>query len=318
VPKRAKEAESLLQRALSATRETQHIEFKATFNPSSKESLCETIKDILALANSGGGVIVVGVDNHGTPLGTDIKGLLDTDPADLVSKVSAYIGGSFDGLTVKSHAKAGRLVATVEVAAASVPLIPVRPGTYPKSEAKQGNAFSVGVIYVRHGAKSEPATSQDFERIIERRLREIRSSWLKGLRRVVSAPKDAEIVVTRRVPVPAIAVSGTAKARPVRVTTDPTVEVVGVADPEKSYPYRLTELLSVVNPQIKALGIKAINIHDVRAIIAIHGKGQPWIWEPSYSPKRYSDVFAQWLVKEATKDRFLFQRMRGRFRRMPQ
>jgi len=45
---------SLIEEALSATRETKTIELKEEFDPSERRSLCETLKDVLAMANSGG------------------------------------------------------------------------------------------------------------------------------------------------------------------------------------------------------------------------------------------------------------------------
>jgi hypothetical protein len=185
----------LIDEALSAARETRTVEFKEEFDPSDRRSLCETLKDVLAMANSGGGVIVVGVDGQGRPTGGDVSRLLDTDPADLANKLAAFTGRGFDALVVRSYSKAGKVVATVEVGDARTPLVPVRPGTYETARGKQERAFSVGVVYVRHGAKSEPATSHDLERIIERRLREVRSFWLKGVRRVTEAPPDSVVTV---------------------------------------------------------------------------------------------------------------------------
>lgn len=42
-------------KALTAKRESKHIEFKEGFNPSEARDWCEIIKDIVAMANSGGG-----------------------------------------------------------------------------------------------------------------------------------------------------------------------------------------------------------------------------------------------------------------------
>jgi len=71
---------------------------KKEFDPSDRRSLCETLKDVLAMANSGGGVIVVGVDGQGRPTGKDVKQPLDTDPADLANKPTAFTGRDFDAL----------------------------------------------------------------------------------------------------------------------------------------------------------------------------------------------------------------------------
>ena len=54
----------LIEEALSAARETKTVEFKEEFDPSDRRSLCETLKDVLAMANSGGGG---GGDGQGHP-----------------------------------------------------------------------------------------------------------------------------------------------------------------------------------------------------------------------------------------------------------
>jgi predicted HTH transcriptional regulator len=63
----------LMEEALSATRGTKAVEFKKEFDPSDRRSLCETLKDVLAMANSGGGILVVGVDGQGRPTGGDVS-----------------------------------------------------------------------------------------------------------------------------------------------------------------------------------------------------------------------------------------------------
>jgi hypothetical protein len=305
----------LIDEALSAARETRAVEFKEEFDPADRRSLCETLKDVLAMANSGGGVILVGVDGQGRPTGGDVRRLLDTDPADLANKLAAFTGRDFDGLAVRSHTKGGKVVATVEVGEAKTPLVPVRPGTYEKERGKQERAFSVGVVYVRHGAKSEPATSNDLERVIERRLREVRAFWLKGVRRVAEAPPESVVTVAPR---PVRIVSEAAAAAPVRITTDPAAPAVALADPDKTHPHRQKELLAAVNARLRPLGAKA-NGYDVRAALAVQGweRDLAYTWKAEHGPRKYSEALADWLVKEVSKDRHFLRKTRARWKRMP-
>lgn len=53
--------ELILDKALTATSENESIDFKRSFNPASTEEWLEIIKDIVAMANSGGGIILIGV-----------------------------------------------------------------------------------------------------------------------------------------------------------------------------------------------------------------------------------------------------------------
>jgi hypothetical protein len=141
-------------------------------------------------------------------------------------------------------------------------------------------------VYVRHGAKSEPATSHDLERIIERRLRDI----------VPDAVGPA----------------------PVRITTDPAAPTVTLADPDRTHPHRLKEFLAAVNARLRPLGAKA-NGYDVRATLAVQSweKDLANTWKAERGPRKYRDAFAEWLVKEVARDKHFVSRPRARWRRMP-
>ena len=56
----AKRARSHTDRARNARRESRYIDFKERFDPDSKGEWVELIKDFAAMANSGGGAVVVG------------------------------------------------------------------------------------------------------------------------------------------------------------------------------------------------------------------------------------------------------------------
>jgi len=49
------------------SKESKHTDFKGRFDTSKAEDWCEIVKDIVAMANSGGGSIVAGIDDDGTP-----------------------------------------------------------------------------------------------------------------------------------------------------------------------------------------------------------------------------------------------------------
>ena len=70
----------LLAEALEASRESKRIELKGEFSSEVPGAWCELVKDIVAIANSGGGVIVVGLDDRGIPTGWDPAALLEIDP----------------------------------------------------------------------------------------------------------------------------------------------------------------------------------------------------------------------------------------------
>jgi len=181
-------------RALKAKRESKFIEFKEGFDLNSLQDWCEIIKDIVAIANSGGGIILFGVNNSGIPINRDLTPLLSLDPADIVNKISKYTAAHIPEIELFEDSKEGTKVILFLIHPVPIPIVFAKPGTYATGLGKQKSAFSMGTVYFRHGAKSEPGNTEDIRKALDRQLDVVRKSWLKGVRKVVQAPKDAKIV----------------------------------------------------------------------------------------------------------------------------
>jgi hypothetical protein len=207
----------LVQRALAAKRESKYIEFKETFDPASPADWCEIVKDIVAIANSGGGIIIFGLDSSGVPTGASPATLSNIDPADVGNKVSKYTGPVQLEFESRELEKEGRKLHAFVVQAVSVPIVFQKPGTYDVGSGKQKTAFSVGTVYFRHGAKSEPGNSDDIRAVIERQLESIRKSWIKGVRKVVQAPEGSQIITVK----PAGGAGASSLSPTVRAVKDP-------------------------------------------------------------------------------------------------
>jgi hypothetical protein len=213
---------------LAATSESKQIEFKQAFDPGSKGAWCELIKDLVAIANSGGGVILFGLNDDGTPTGESVDAIAHLDPADITNKVSHYTGAVDVAFEVSCLDKNGHPVVAVVIAGAAIPLVFQKPGTYDIGERKQSSAFSVGTVYFRHGAKSEPGHADDLRKAIERRVEQARKNWVKGMRKIARAPVDSEVLVVRASTVPGpssltaptIRVVSDRNAAPVRLVRD--------------------------------------------------------------------------------------------------
>jgi hypothetical protein len=112
-----------LAEALAATRESKHVGFTPAFAPDTPGAACELVRDVVAMANSGGGVIVVGLDRSGRPTGWD-PSTLGMSRADLAGIVADFVGERFDDVDLSMATKAGRKVAAVVVGARSgAPLV---------------------------------------------------------------------------------------------------------------------------------------------------------------------------------------------------
>jgi hypothetical protein len=176
-----------------ASRESSELDFKSTFNL--KTDWCEVIKDIVAMANSGGGRILIGVFDDGTPSKVDVSALLSVDLADVVNKIRAFTDVNFAALTIRAVEYSGVQIAEIAIQATPTPLVFGKPGNYTDENGKAQCAFRQGMLYVRHDPKSEPATSDDLRSIIDQKLEQQRRAMLSNLRQVIEAPTNAVVTV---------------------------------------------------------------------------------------------------------------------------
>jgi hypothetical protein len=296
----------LVDKGLHATRESKYVDFKQEFDPSNLGAWCELIKDLVAMANSGGGVIMIGLDNGGAPSGKDVSAVLNLDHATIVDKLKKYTGQPFSDVEIQEVMKGGHVVCAVEVSPVNVPMVFENVGTYEVTSGKQKTAFGRGTVYFRHGAKSEPGTTDDIRRVIERELRAIRSTWLDGVRKVVTAPAGSSIAVLKG----EVRESASPDASPIRLVDDPDAPGYRLVTPDKDYPYRQTELIRAVNRMLPT-GV-AINPYDLLAVrrtqdVAANAKYQ---YSPRYGSPQYSDAFAKWLVAKYKEDHNFFSAAR--------
>ncbi len=180
--------DKLLAEALQLNCETENIDFKQSFDANSKEEWPDLIKDIIAMANSGGGILIIGLDDDGTPSGHVVTPLLNYDPADITNKIYSFTDYQFSGFRIFQAEKDGFQLAVIEIRAVSLPIVFTSSVSRVMSNGKQKIIFQKGTVYFRHGAKSEPGNSQDLRNFLERELESVRDSWLSGIRKVVEAP----------------------------------------------------------------------------------------------------------------------------------
>lgn len=150
-----------LAEALQRTTESDFVEFKSAFDPASNSDWLEIIKDIVAIANSGGGVILFGVNDDGSRSGSDVSAIADIDIADVGNKLNKYTGANFQALELTECTKDGQEIVAVIVNPSEIPIIFTKVGTYQVDAQKQKTAFSLGTVYFRHSGKSEPGNSED-------------------------------------------------------------------------------------------------------------------------------------------------------------
>lgn len=199
-------------------RESAEVDFKEIIDFNSPKDRCEIIKDIVAMANSGGGCLLIGVKDDGTSSEIDVISVLNLDPAKITDQIRSYTQQQFSEFKIYETQRNGGKIAITSIEGSSIPIVFTSPGTYDIGGGKQKSAFAVGTVYFRHGAKSEPGNSNDLRASIERELLRIRQVWLSDFRRVVEAPVGSQVQIIA----PSVTGSQQPSATPIRFTEDPS------------------------------------------------------------------------------------------------
>jgi len=288
-----------------AENENAELDFKAAFDPGAPQDWCELIKDLVAMANSGGGIVVFGVNDDGTPSSGDLKPIEALDPAVFADKIKKYTDQHFASFALSRGTRLGLPVLALIVFCSPIPIVFTSPGTYDVGGGKQKTAFSKGTVYFRHGAKSEPGTSQDLRIAVDRELDRIRSSWLDGITKVVTAPVGATISVLPG----EVRLSGAEAATAVRLVNDEDAPAFKAMRTDLLYPYRQKELVSRVN---ELLAGPKITGHDAHCVRKAHGVDAQlnFFYKPQFSSPQYSEAYAEWIVEQYQADVTFFHKAR--------
>ena len=275
-----------LARAAQATRSSKRVALRDRFDS------VELVRDIAAMANSGGGVVV-------------LDGVAGVDVELIHEELELYAEPEFEAFAVEPLSRNGRPAAAVVVeGAAGAPLVFTRQG-------RSGDQvlFIRGGLYFRHGAKSEAATGEDVREFISRQLDATRTQWLRNIRAVMHAPGGAEVAVVETA-------ERDEEGRPtlIRLTTDPHAPLYGQVDPDRSHPYRQKEVIREVNARLGDETVNAFDVLSVRRVHAISEDTRPeFVHVPKFGSPQYSDAFVDWLVAEHERDPGFFPRAKAKY-----
>lgn len=303
--------EILLEKVKYAKRESKYIEFKEKFDISQAQDWCEIIKDIVAIANSGGGWMLIGVKRDGSPSGWDARPILSLDPALITDKIAKYTEEQFADFDIQEVEKDGHNLAAIQIHVSSIPMVFTQPGTYDIGGGKQKTAFAKGTIYFRHGAKSEPGNSKDLRDCINREIEQVRKSWLGNIRKVVTAPSGYKVNVLP----PEIIESSLPTATHIRIVDDPSAPVYRKIDPDSTHPHRQKEIVQLVNQKIgEKRKVTPYYVFCLRKLHQIDTKPN-FFYKSKFASPQYSDSFVNWLIEQFEKDNQFFDKARQEWKK---
>lgn len=301
--------DQFLTSTLARHGEAADLDFKASFNVGSPRDWLELIKDIAAFANSGGGHILIGVNDDGSPAGSDVSKLLEVDPADLGNRLHKYLGQHFAGVELIPCEKGGVPLCAVRIAAVRIPLVFSRVGEVELPDGKKKTVFALGTTYFRHGAKSEPGTSDDLRQFLEREIELTRKSWMDGIAKVVEAPAGSRVAILP----PESAPKGPSGTLPIQLTSEPGAPEYYAVPLDQTHPHRQKEVVKEVNSRLA--GKKTINAHDIICIRRVYSvqKQIQFCYTQNFASPRYSQQFVDWIVQQYTGNKSFFEETRSKF-----
>lgn len=302
----------ILEQALAAVKETDRWDFKSQVDLTSTGEFIELIKDIVAITNTGGGVILIGVDDDGRAVAGHVGPLFSIDPANITNKLFSYTGTHFHNFEFRKVSKSGVDVCAILIGGADIPLVFTKPGTYEVADKKQKNAFSMGTVYFRHGAKSEPGTSEDLRQFIAHSLERTKKSLLEGIAKVVEAPAGTRVAIVADGKEPV----GSPEPTSVRVTYSEEAPEYRAPLIDKTHPYRQKELLQHVNERLA--GTCHVSTHDFLCVRRVHNihRDLKYCFNLNWSSPRYSPACIDWLISQITSDSMFLHRARESYGRI--
>jgi hypothetical protein len=284
----SKDSRSILER----TAETDDLDFKSGFHNKPGDWL-EVIKDVVAMANSGGGTILFGVDDDGSPTGDDMSDIVATDPADVTNRLHKYTGIHFHAFEIARAEKSGKEVCIMSVRAAKIPLVFTSIGNYEAEKGKQKTAFNVGTVYFRHGAKSEPGNGDDLRAFLDREVESVKQSWLSGIAKVVEAPTGSRVAILPPTDEPAVP----SEVVRVQLTDDPKALQILAMRLDQTFPHRQKEVVTAVNQKLEGRG--KITTHDAQCINSVYKVKEniKFCHTQKHASPQYSEQLVDWIVK---------------------
>jgi hypothetical protein len=223
-------------------------------------------------------------------------------------------------------------VVVFNIGPSRIPIVFTAHGAYGAPGGGQKTAFVKGSVYFRHGAKSEPGTTDDLRQALERELEVVKDFWLQGIGKVMAAPAGSTVQIVQHdmairgsadaavrlttddgaqsVRLENVALRDVPDATAIRLTRDENAPALSVVQADRLYPFRQTKLLKKLAERVGKP--KAVSGHDLQCVRRAHAIDDDpnFTHQAQYSPRKYSDSFLDWLVEQVVADPLFFHNAR--------
>ena len=254
-----------------STVECVHFELKREFSPSPR-AWAELSKDIVALANSGGGVILFGIDDNGRRRGLPTSLLSVLDPARVTDQLRRKAPSASVATAYLERTYYKKLYGVMVVQPLRVPLVFDTEWGYDGADGKHRMAIKPGLMYVRTPGKSAPARQADVREVWQRSVDLAMEKTMARIEQVASLPLDSDLIITDDDnPTSGFLLVDKGEGRPVQIVSDPDTPAV-----------RLREVLAPDVPYASVTGEVASQVRlwqqaDQKHVVSRHTLIRWWL-----------------------------------------
>jgi predicted HTH transcriptional regulator len=174
--------EQKINELLTRKRESAKLDYKQEWDPQRNRDVLELTKDLVSMANTAGGYVVIGMGDGGEEVGLSDAQVDRLDEATLRAQVQGFIGTPLELFldnTILWHSKPYAVVTVLK--SPRSPVVFEKIGQYADTGAgnKQMIIFRQGDVFVRHGSASERWNQEDVRTIYARVVGREKERWLQ-------------------------------------------------------------------------------------------------------------------------------------------
>lgn len=169
------------------------VEFKAQLDLTKTADKVKLVSEVVAMANTNGGLIRIGVTDDGTERGLspDLARLFE--PARVADLVGSFTSPDHIEITVTTTSvPSGQIVDLVIERFADPPVVMCKDGTFSNGK-KSGTEFRAGDVLVRKGTRALRAGRGDYQLWTRRACDDARRTLLDRVAFVAQLPEGAEL-----------------------------------------------------------------------------------------------------------------------------
>lgn len=171
-----------IEELLTRGRESAKLDYKESFDPSDSCHRFQLTKHIVAMANTVGGYIVIGVEDDGTPVGLAPAEANRIDEATIRSQVSGSIVPSISIFVDSNVDWNGIRFVIITVLPHKERILVLTSDGQCHDGGRQYHVFREGDVFVRHGSASERWNQEDADFLLDRASLRQKEEWREEFR----------------------------------------------------------------------------------------------------------------------------------------